>query len=328
MPAPPTLPASLQRYLARRPGTTLKKITSEASRRNFYRIGRNGRTLVAMVYPEPSPADVERFCAVQKVYRDRGLRVPRIDEVLDDQVVLQEDAGDLLLQRAWRLAGRQGRRLLLGRCRELLAGLAAVPAGLATSRLDADRREWEMDFFLSHFFPHFPVLSPGVDDLRVRLRRLVGMIAPENTFAHRDFHSRNLLVLKNEIVMVDFQDSLLAPRYYDLASLAFDSYLDLGAARAALFPNLAASGDDRELRQLRLTALQRNIKALGTFAFQTFERRHPAYARYIPRTIRHIQEHLRVLNDPGLVVLDNYFKSVTRYALRVTKHRRGIIGLC
>ena len=161
MPVPPTLPASLQRYLARRPGATLKKITSEASRRNFYRIDRGGKTLVAMVYPEPSPADVERF--LRRAEDLPGARPARAAHrrVLDDQVVLQEDAGDLLLQRAWRLAGRRGRRLLLGRCREMLAGLAAVPAGLATSRLDAARREWEMDFFLSHFFPRFPVRSVG-----------------------------------------------------------------------------------------------------------------------------------------------------------------------
>jgi hypothetical protein len=107
--------------------------------------------------------------------------------------------------------------------------------------------------------------------------------------------------------MVDFQDSLVAPRYYDLVSLAYDSYLDLGADRGRLFPNLAARGDDRELRQLRLTALQRNIKALGTFAFQTFERRHKVYARYIPRTIRHIQGHLRTLADPEFEALTKYF---------------------
>jgi len=314
MPASLTLPASLQRFMARRPGATLKKITSEASRRSFYRMERGGRSLVAMVYPEPSPGEVERFFAVQKIYRERGLRVPRIDEVLDDQVVIQEDLGDLLLQRAWRLAGGRDRLLLLGGCREMLAGLASVPASLAPARLDLARQEWEMDFFLSHFSPRFPVCSLSKDALRLQLRRLIGMIAPESTFAHRDFHSRNLLVLKNEIAMVDFQDSLLAPRYYDLVSLAFDSYLDLGAARAVLFPNLAASGDDRELRQLRLTALQRNIKALGTFAFQTYERRHPAYARYIPRTIRHIRSHLSALNDPGLAILDKYFKSVTRNA--------------
>jgi hypothetical protein len=297
-------------FIARRRGTSLQKVRSEASRRSFYRMRHGGKTLVAMVYPEPAPAEVKRFCAMQKIYRDHGLRVPRIDEVLDDRVVIQEDAGDLLLQRAWHAAGPGARPRLLDQCREILGRLAAVPASLTASRLDRARLQWEMDFFATHFFPRFPVRAVNQDDLNAQLRRLVGSIAPVDTFAHRDFHSRNLLVLGKEIVMVDFQDSLVAPRYYDLVSLAFDSYLDLGRARGRLFPNLAACGDDRELRQMRLTALQRNIKALGTFAFQTFERRHPAYARYIPRTVRHIQGHLRALADPEFKILSRYFNSI------------------
>jgi aminoglycoside/choline kinase family phosphotransferase len=314
MPAPFSLPASLQGFLDRRPGSELQKIHAEASRRSFYRIRRGKQTLVAMVYPEPAPVEIERFCALQKLYRELGLRVPRIDRVLDDQVVLQEDLGDLLLQRAWRAAGRERRRSLLAQCREILAGLAAIPAALATARLDPSRRKWEMDFFTSHFSPHFPCPAVSGDNLRRQLHRLVEAVDPESAFAHRDFHSRNLLVLKQGLAMVDFQDSLVAPRYYDLVSLAFDSYIDLGADRGRLFPNLAAGGDDRELRQLRLTALQRNIKALGTFAFQTFERRHKVYARYIPRTLRHIRSHLQALNDPRFNVLAKYFDSVTRDA--------------
>ncbi len=314
MPMPIMLPEPLLKFMARRPGAILTAIRSEASRRRFFRIRFRGKSLVAMVYPEPAQAEVDRFCSMEKVYRARGLSVPRIDKVLGDQVVIQEDAGDLLLQRAWRGAGGNERRRLLGQCREILARLAAVPSGLATARLDAARQKWEMDFFLSHFFPRFAVRSVSKDGLRAQLQRLVKSIVPEDTFAHRDFHSRNLLVRGREIIMVDFQDSLVAPRYYDLVSLAFDSYLDLGAARGQLFPNLAASGDDRELRQVRLTALQRNIKALGTFAYQAYERRHPAYARYIPRTLRHIQSHLDMLADPELQVLSRYFSSLTRNA--------------
>jgi len=306
------LPDALLRVLRKNPGTTLHKIHAEASRRSFYRLRTGRNALVAMVYPEPVPAEVERFCAVHKIYHDHGLRVPCIDQVLGDQVVLQEDLGDLLLQRAWRSAGSEKRRRLLTACLEILERLAAVSPSLAAARLDGARQKWEMDFFVRHFFSRFPVRSirPGL--LRAELHRLVDNIAAENTFAHRDFHSRNLLVVKNEIAIVDFQDSLLAPRYYDLVSLAFDSYLDLGALRGRLFPNLTAMGDDMNLGQLRLTALQRNIKALGTFAFQTHVRRHPAYARYIPRTVRHIQGHLAVLADPELGMLAKYFNSVLK----------------
>jgi aminoglycoside/choline kinase family phosphotransferase len=310
MPSETKLPEALLNYLACRPGMRLQPIRSEASQRRFFRISQRKTNRVAMVYPEPAPAEVERFLVVHEIYRSHGLRVPAVEEVLGGQVVIQEDAGDLLLQKAWRECARSERHCLLDECRDILGKLAAVPPALAKTRLDRARQKWEMDFFVSHFFPHWPVRGCSEAGVRQGLAMLVDAIAPDCVFAHRDFHSRNLLVRGKEIIMVDCQDSLLAPRYYDLVSLAFDSYLDLGAARGRLFPNLAASGSDRELRQLRLTALQRNIKALGTFAYQTHERRHLAYARYIPRTLRHIRGHIQALADPGFEILNKYFLSL------------------
>jgi aminoglycoside/choline kinase family phosphotransferase len=39
-------------------------------------------------------------------------------------------------------------------------------------------------------------------------------------------------------------------------------------------------------------ALQRNLKALGTFGYQTSVRQNPVYIQYIPRTLRHVQRNL------------------------------------
>ncbi len=262
------LPEALLEFIAGIPGAQWRKIRSEASRRRFFRISYGKKTLVAMVYPEPAPAEIDRFLAIQGIYLRHGLRVPGIEGVLGDQVVLQEDAGDLLLQKAWREHVRSERQCLLAQCREILIKIAAVPPQLTAARLDQKRLLWEMDFFLQHFFPRYPGPEQTSEMLRAGLAKVVENIEMEDTFAHRDFHSRNLLVHQGEIVMVDFQDSLLAPRYYDLVSLAYDSYLDLGRDREILL-----SGGDwtaNERRQLRLTALQRNIKALGTFAYQTY----------------------------------------------------------
>lgn len=311
MPQTAALPAPLLRYLSRRPGAGLEKIHAEASRRSFYRVRCGRRTLVAMVYPEPAPEETARFCSLQALYRRRGLRVPEVEAVLGGQVVLQEDLGDRLLQQAWGDAGAGHRRRLLAQCLEILERLAAVPPSLAPARLDAARRKWEMDFFLAHFLSRHPGPAAGAAPLRRQLHRLADEAGTESVFAHRDFHSRNLLVAGRKLALVDFQDSLLAPRFYDLVSLAYDSYLDLGRERAALFPGLAAVGADAGLRQLRLTALQRNIKALGTFAFQAFERRHRVYLRYIPRTVRHVREHLAVLADPRLEQLTKYFSDLS-----------------
>jgi aminoglycoside/choline kinase family phosphotransferase len=307
---PVGLPEPLLKFIARRPGSGLTKIRSEASRRSFYRISWGRKTLVAMVYPEPSRLELERFRVVHEIYCRYGLRVPRIKEILDDQVVIQEDAGDLLLQRAWRFGRGTERRQLLKQCQEIVNKLAAVPPAQATARLDQARQKWEMDFFLKHFFPRHPVRGSGEANLGAILISLVDTVEPECVFAHRDFHSRNLLVHGGEIVMVDFQDSLLAPRYYDLVSLAYDSYLDLGVAREILLSGREWTANER--RQMHLTALQRNIKALGPFAYQTYACSHPAYARYIPRTLRHIRSHLRELADPEFEVLTKYFSKLSK----------------
>jgi aminoglycoside/choline kinase family phosphotransferase len=304
------LPEALLKFVARRPGSTLKKIRSEASRRRFFRISFGKKTFVAMIYPEKSPDEISRFLILRDSYEKNGLRVPRMIDALDDQVLILEDAGDLLLQKAWREGVYSERQCLLVQCREILIKLAAVPPQATGARLDPARLLWEMDFFLQHFFSHFPGPEQTSEMLRAGLIRLVKNIGPGNTFAHRDFHSRNLLVHRGEIVMVDFQDSLLAPRYYDLVSLAYDSYLDLGRAREILL--FGRGWPAKERRQLRLTALQRNIKALGTFAYQVHECKHATYRKYIPRTLRHIQGHLKELTDPEFENLSKYFDAVNK----------------
>ena len=37
-------------------------------------------------------------------------------------------------------------------------------------------------------------------------------------------------------------------------------------------------------------ALQRNLKALGTFGYQTTTRRNPVYIQYMPRTLRYARD--------------------------------------
>lgn len=310
MSVPKSLPGSLIKFVTRRTGSKFKKIRSEASQRRFFRISCGKQTCVAMVYPEKSPDEVSRFLNLRDIYEKNGLRVPGLIEALDDQVLILEDVGDLLLQKAWRERVCSERQCLLAQCREILIKLAAVSPQLTAARLDPTRLLWEMDFFLQHFVPHYPGPEQTSETLRAGLIRLVENIEPESTFAHRDFHSRNLLLNRGEIVMVDFQDSLLAPRYYDLVSLAYDSYLDLGRAREILLSGVNWTANER--RQLRLTALQRNIKALGTFAYQTYACAHPAYARYIPRTLRHIRGHLRELADPAFAALSHYFANLSR----------------
>ena len=91
----------------------------------------------------------------------------------------------------------------------------------------------------------------------------------------------------------------MGPDTYDLVSLLRDSYVDLPEQTVdeliAYF--LALKGQTRRRqrefrRRFDLMALQRNLKALGTFGYQTTARRNPVYIQYIPRTLRYVRDNL------------------------------------
>lgn len=87
----------------------------------------------------------------------------------------------------------------------------------------------------------------------------------------------------------------MGPATYDLVSLLRDSYTDLSEETIeglidrflVNVPNSLPA--DKFRRKFDSMALQRNLKALGTFGYQTSIRRNPVYIQYIPRTIHYLQ---------------------------------------
>ncbi len=123
------------------------------------------------------------------------------------------------------------------------------------------------------------------------------LAAEPRVLCHRDYHSRNLMLQRGRLYIIDFQDARMGPDTYDLASLLRDSYVDIGDRELdeliAYFLALKSRTDAVEFRRrFDLMALQRNLKALGTFGYQTTTRRNTVYIQYMPRTLRYVQTNL------------------------------------
>jgi aminoglycoside/choline kinase family phosphotransferase len=151
--------------------------------------------------------------------------------------------------------------------------------------------------------------------LRAEWAAIVDELAAERrVLCHRDYHSRNLMLHGGSLYIIDFQDARMGPDTYDLASLLRDSYVDLTPQQVdeliAFFLALQGGADELEFRRrFDLMALQRNLKALGTFGYMTTSRNNTVYIQYIPRTVAYVKanlakyprfERLRSLLDPWL----------------------------
>ena len=124
------------------------------------------------------------------------------------------------------------------------------------------------------------------------------LAAEPRVLCHRDYHSRNLMYHQDRLYIIDFQDARMGPDTYDLVSLLRDSYVDLPEQTVndllAYFLALkGGTGREETFRErFAVMALQRNLKALGTFGYQTTARRNPVYIQYIPRTLRYVRDNL------------------------------------
>ena len=135
----------------------------------------------------------------------------------------------------------------------------------------------------------------------------------------RDYHSPNLLWLPQRddiarIGVLDFQDALIGPAAYDVASLLQDARVDVPEAmEVALLSRYvrARHSDDRRIRRRRLSrcvyatlAAQRATKILGIFARLDRRDGKPQYLRHMPRLWNYLQ---RSLAHPALAPLKAWY---------------------
>jgi aminoglycoside/choline kinase family phosphotransferase len=226
----------------------------------------------------------------------------------DIGVLALEDLGDVTLQAHLGAATPAEHAALYRQAVGLIATMQRRGAELESPdylpyriAFDSEKLTWEMDFFIKHFIEAYKgvVIAPAAREaLRDELALVIEELAAERrVLCHRDYHSRNLMYHHELLYIIDFQDARMGPDTYDLVSLLRDSYVDLTDRElddlVAYFLALKGGGDPGEFRRrFDLMALQRNLKALGTFGYQTIARGNPVYIQYIPRTLRYARTNL------------------------------------
>jgi aminoglycoside/choline kinase family phosphotransferase len=311
----------LRRTGLAQPHARVVPLTGDASTRRYFRIIRpDARSVVLAVYDVAFAYDKLPFVNVARLLAQVPLPIPEIlGHTGDLGVLVLEDLGDVTLQAHLGVAPpnehdalyRQAVTLIerLQRRGQELASSVYLPYSIA---FDRDRLTWELDFFVKHFLEGYRGVEVSAA-VRTALSHEWARIAEElaaeaRVLCHRDYHSRNLMVRGGELYVIDFQDARLGPDTYDLASLLRDSYVDLddqkveeliayflalrGPATAASRAGGAALAVQEFRRRFDLMAMQRNLKALGTFGYQTAALNNPVYIQYIPRTLHHVRENI------------------------------------
>lgn len=291
-------------------------LAGDASDRRYIRLLMNdGASLVLALHATAVEFESSPFMAVSRLLQAVPLPVPAVLHHSDGLGIIGlEDLGDVTLQTHVQTGSAASRRSYYRQAVAFIAQLQHRGAELATEgtppysvAFDREKLRWELEIFVQHFIVAYRRESPSHavrEALREEWRGIVDELADDpRVVCHRDYHSRNLMLTRGSLCIIDFQDARMGPNTYDLASLLRDSYVALppeeieeligefvGSLSCGTDVGPEAHADFR--RRLDLMSLQRNLKALGTFGYQTTARGTSVYVQYIPRTLGYVRANL------------------------------------
>lgn len=306
-------------------GGSVETMVGDASTRRYHRVrvdgGSPGSVVIMELPDEPMKSEEATgrpglgppelpFLNVQRYLAAGGYPVPRVYRAdMQRGLVALEDLGDRTFESAVRDAPEAERRRFYRTAIEQIVALQRLgDRGADAScvafgrRFDEPLLRWELDHFKEWYLEaergaklapeEATALSAAFDWLA---HELAG--APQ-TLVHRDFQSRNLMVVGDAgpaLKVIDFQDALMGTRAYDLVALLRDSYVVLSPAEVdqlvGEFIAQAGVADAVAFRRLfLLQTLQRKLKDVGRFVFIDRVRKNPSFLRWIPATVGYLRD--------------------------------------
>ncbi len=275
-------------------------LSGDASFRRYFRfIAKNemGIDLLPLIAVDPPPhqEDSQRFIDIALLLTDNNLPAPKIYMASDDGFYVQQDFGDQLLHTS--LNENSSDQLYASAMNHIVA-MQQLPTSNFPS-YNSTLLQTEMRLFTDWYLSKHlnVVLTENNQNTLTSTYQLLEDNALEQpqAFVHRDYHSRNLMLLDNDILgIIDFQDAVLGPITYDLVSLLRDCYIDWPQEKIDSWMNQFMNklpnkyNNEKFVRWFDLMGMQRHLKAIGIFSRLNYRDNKPSYMSDIPRTMNYV----------------------------------------
>jgi len=309
-------------YACREGAPSIEPVPGDGSKRRFWRAGWAGSEERFIVMANPpldrsARRENEAYIRIGDHLKSKGVPIPRIYlSNPEEGWVIMEDMGKRSLQE---VVEESKNPLPIYRkvVRELLH--LQLKGGVnfnvewccQTARYDQTvMLRDESHYFRDAFLGTYMGFNEDWSELEISFGHLAAMASKARSgfFLYRDFQSRNILVHKGRIGLVDWQGGRLGPLGYDLASLLIDPYTALSSHLQEkiyhFYLSLLAKSNPDLLENVETTypylSLQRNLQILGAFAYLSKVQGKAYFEDYIPGALINLSRVLDEVQDSEL----------------------------
>ena len=282
-------------------------LAGDASNRRYYRVVMDQTSWVLMRWEKFDPNNYP-FLSVLNHFKNHGVKVPSVISFeADDGLVLLEDLGDLTLERKfWESQTHETSIAFYKMAIDELIKIHYTATDQKSDctafkiKFDTEKFLWEMNYGKDNLLLgvlNFNLSASAATGLQKIFTDICSKLDQEpKRIAHRDYHSRNLMIKFDDMRVIDFQDARLGPIQYDLVSLFNDSYVDMNDSMVQTLLKYYLEQARRYQKNdfsmdhfnyiYELQSIQRCFKACGSFASFYHQRGDKRYLKYLPPTLK------------------------------------------
>ena len=308
----------------------LKKIRSDASFREFFRLYKGKKTSIIVTAKKERFKNLIAYSAINKFLKTKGIHTPRlISQHFREGIMEIEDFGDKTLLDYVKQS--KNKLPVYKKCVDVILKIQKIKP-IRKIKLDS-KKYFNLNFYSlgslhkeSNLF--FDWYLSGVIGkkkslkwkkiIKTELNKLYQKIFFKNQFiVHRDFHVSNIMPVNEKLGLIDTQDAILGNPMYDLVSLVDDVRVKVPSQikdKTFKYYLKKCSIKNKQIYFLKndfdILSVQRNLKILGIF-YRLFKRdKKHQYLKYLPYTWRLIELRMKNKLFKNLKLLLN--KSVSK----------------
>ena len=282
----------------------LKKIRSDASFREFFRLHKGKKTSIIVVAKKERFKNLIAYSAINRFLRKKGIYTPKlISQHFKEGIMEIEDFGNnTLLHHVKRSKNKLN---FYKKCVDVILKIQKIKPvrkikfgsskyfNLSTYNTVSLHKE--SNLFFDWYFPGVLGKKKSFKYKKIikeELNKLYKKIFFKNQFiVHRDFHVSNIMIVNQKLGIIDTQDAIIGNPAYDLASLVDDVRIKISPKiknKTFQYYLKNCSIKKKQIALLKndfdILSIQRNLKILGIF-YRLFKRDNkPQYLKYLPYT--------------------------------------------
>ena len=281
----------------------LKKISGDASFREFYRVKKNNKTSIIVFARKEQYKNLIVYSVVNKILNSHNILSPKLlKNYYKDNMIEITDLGDKSFFDY--IKNKKNKLKDYKKLIELIIKLQKIKIKnqyffggkkIKFNKYSLSHLHKESDLFFDWYLKYFSK-NLKLGKIKRILKKELNNIYKKlyfknNCFTHRDFHASNIMVTKKKLSLIDSQDAIIGNPLYDVASLIDDvrikmqKKLQVNLFNHYIQKSKFSARDPYYLKNdFDILSVQRNLKILGIFVRLYKRDRKPNYLKYLPYT--------------------------------------------